>query len=59
MVVISGKSFLTTKELSEMLNIRPDSIYRWNTKEYFPQLRRVKIGGRTYYSASSIENIIK
>lgn len=56
---LSSKDFLDSRELAEILGIRVDSVYRWNMKGYAPELKRVKIGGKTYFAVSSLINILK
>lgn len=56
---ISQKDFIDSHELAEILGIHVDSVYRWNMTGYAPELKRVKIGGRTYFAVSSLTNILK
>lgn len=55
----SGVSLYSVAETAEMLNIKINTLYHWNIRDYFPQLRRVKIGGRVYFTAASVESLLK
>lgn len=55
----SEASLLTVTETAELLNLTANSLYHWNCKEFFPQLRRVKIGGRVYFTAASVVSLLK
>ena len=55
----SDVSLLTVTETAELLNIKANSLYHWNSNDFFPQLRRVKIGGRVYFTAASVESLLK
>lgn len=56
---LSTKDFIDSRELAEILGIHVDSVYRWNMKGSAPELKRVKIGGKTYFAVSSLTNILK
>ena len=55
----SDVSLFSVAETAEMLNIKINTLYHWNIRDYFPQLRRVKIGGRVYFTAASVESLLK
>lgn len=55
----SETSLLSLAETAALLNIRPDTLRHWSYRNYFPCLKRVKIGGRIYYKTSSIDALLK
>lgn len=55
----SDVSLYSVAETAEMLNMKANTLYHWNIRDYFPQLRRVKIGGRVYFTATSVESLLK
>lgn len=52
-------SLLSLAETAELLNIRPDTLRHWSYRNYFPQLKPVKIGGRIFYKYSCINALLK
>lgn len=52
-------SLLSLSETAALLNIRPDTLRHWACRDYFPQLERVKIGGRIFYKTSSIDALFQ
>lgn len=55
----SDASLLTVAETAKLLNLKANSLYHWNCNDYFPQLRRVKVGGRVYFTAASVESLLR
>lgn len=55
----SEASLLSLAETAALLNVRPDTLRHWAYRDYFPQLEKVKIGGRIYYKTSSIDALLK
>ena len=53
---ISDKDYIDSKELSDILGIRVNSIYRWNMLDTCP-LKTVRIGRKIYYSVNSLNRI--
>jgi len=55
----SDVSLYSVAETAEMLNMKANTLYHWNIRDYFPQLHRVKVGGRVYFTAASVESLLK
>ena len=49
-----GEKLLTVKEAAEILNLKPQTLYNGNFYKSFPEMGRVKIGGRLFYKLSCI-----
>lgn len=47
-------TLLTVHELSQLLKVKPDTIYHWNLRNAFPEIKRVKIAGKVYFQLSSL-----
>ncbi|MBQ2844533.1 MAG: helix-turn-helix domain-containing protein [Alphaproteobacteria bacterium] len=52
------ETLLTVQELSQLLKVKPDTIYHWNLRNAFPEIKRVKIAGKVYFKLSSIADLI-
>lgn len=52
------ETLLTVQELSQLLKVKPDTIYHWNLRNAFPEIKRVKIAGKLYFKLSSIADLI-
>ena len=55
----SDASLLSVAETAELLNIKVNTLYHWNINDYCPQLHRIKVGGRVYFTAASIASLLK
>lgn len=55
----SDVSLFSVTETAELLNIKANTLYHWNISDYCPQLRRVKVGGRVYFTAASVASLLK
>ena len=52
------ETLLTVQELSQLLKVKPDTIYHWNIRKAFPEIKRVKIAGKVYFKLSSVAALI-
>lgn len=48
-------TLLTVHELANLLKIKPDTIYHWNLRKAYPEIKRVKIAGKVYFKLSSLQ----
>lgn len=48
------ETLLTVQELSQLLKVKPDTIYHWNLRKAYPEIKRVKIAGKVYFKLSSL-----
>lgn len=55
---LTHETLLTVDELAKILKIKPDTIYHWNIRNAFPEIKRVKIAGKVYFKLSSIADLI-
>ena len=55
----SDVSLFSVAETAELLNIKANTLYHWNIRDYCPQLHRVKVGGRIYFTAASVASLLK
>lgn len=53
-----GERLLTLKETAELLSLNPDTLYRWRMYNKFPELQRIKIGGRVFFKLSCITSLM-
>lgn len=49
------ETLLTVHELATLLKIKPDTIYHWNLRKAYPEIKRVKIAGKVYFKLSSLQ----
>ena len=52
---LTHETLLTVHELANLLKIKPDTIYHWNLRKAYPEIKRVKIAGKVYFKLSSLQ----
>ena len=52
MTDVNSNTYLTTKELSKLWNINPNTIEHWRTQGFVPEF--IRIGRKILYSLDSI-----
>ena len=55
----SGITWYDTEELAELLGIKPQTIRMWKSKGAHPELKPIKLGGKSYYSSEVLENYFR